>query len=297
MRSDQTVDAAHPSELTCEWIARTRKPRTVSKAMGNATPRPARLLEMKQDLRRIDGLSRKGSDSSVAQVSANNQVLDWLNSSRSALTLSNCSFSPSISRSLSTEHIRCANSLLLSPHDRRFLEYFPSCTMVSSYLKPWRWSNLSYIYQYTASSDAIVMRMILAMSGSEMHRLHDETPDSEDVGLYNYNLAVRDLSTALGDKSSDDPKQRLERHLAALLFMVDYEVRFGYSRNNLHLHLEGARSLYASYEKSIMDSERSGTVSTLDDEESGGDSHLSLLSSLLLLLLHPAHAAHPRFTL
>lgn len=155
--------------------------------------------------------------------------------------------------------------------------------MVSSYLKPWRWSNLSYIYQYTASSDAIVMRMILAMSGSEMHRLHGETSDSEDFGLHNYKLAVRDLSTALGDKSTDDLKQRLERHLAALLFMVDYEVRFGYSRNNLHLYLEGARSLYASYEKSIMDSERSGTVSTLDDEESGGDSHLSLLSSLLLL--------------
>lgn len=126
------------------------------------------------------------------------------------------------------------------------------------------------------------MRMILAMSGSEMYRLQKGgCSDSEDIGLHHYNLAVRDLSTALGKEHTDDPKQRLERLLAALLFMVDYEVRFGYSRHHLHLHLEGARSLYASYEKSIMDSERSKTVSTVDDE--GGDSHLSLLSSLLLL--------------
>ncbi|KFY24086.1 hypothetical protein V491_02295 [Pseudogymnoascus sp. VKM F-3775] len=107
--------------------------------------------------------------------------------------------------------------------------------------------------------------------------------DSEDIGLHHYNLAVRDLSTVIGKEHTGDPKQRLERLLAALLFMVDYEVRFGYSRHHLRLHLEGARSLYASYEKSIMDSERCGTVSTVDDGENEGDSHLSLLSSLLLL--------------
>jgi hypothetical protein len=161
--------------------------------------------------------------------------------------------------------------------------------MVTEYLKPWRWSNLSYIYQKTASSDAIVMRMILAMSGSEMHWLQKNTgtaSDSEDIGLHHYNLAVRDLSTVLCKESTDDPKQRLERLLAALLFIVDYEVRFGYSRHHLRLYLEGARTLYASYEKSIMDSEdQHAIVSAVEEDEANeeNDPHLSLLSSLLLL--------------
>lgn len=265
-------------ELSCEWTARTRKPRTVSKAKGNTTQRSIRLLESKQDLPQTDAISRADLEPSTVQV------LNWLLGSNSSSTPSIRNFSPSISPSLSTEHIPCANSLLLSAQDRRCFEYFPSCTMVSGYLKPWRWSNLSYIYQKTAPNDAIVMRMILAMSGSEMHRLQvGGGSDSEDIGLHHYNLAVRDLSMVLGKDHSDDPKQRLERLLAALLFMVDYEVRFGYSRHHLRLHLEGARSLYASYEKSIMDSERSGTVSTVDEEKEGEDSHLSLLGSLLLL--------------
>lgn len=267
-------------ELGCEWTARTRKPRTVSKAKGNTTQRSTRPLESKQHPLQNDALS----ESPATQIPTNTQVLHWLLTSNSSSTPSIRSFTPSISPSLSTDHIRCANSLLLSPRDRQCLEYFPSCTMVSAYLKPWRWSNLSYIYQYTAANDAIVMRMILAMSGSEMHRLKKGgCADSEDIGLHHYNLAVRDLSTVIGKEHTGDPKQRLERLLAALLFMVDYEVRFGYSRHHLRLHLEGARSLYASYEKSIMDSERSGTVSTVNDGENEGDSHLSLLSSLLLL--------------
>lgn len=241
-----------------------------------------RPLESKEESNGV--LSGTDSDPSTVQVSANTQVLNWLLDSNSSSTPSIRNYSPSISPSLSTEHIPCANSLLLSPQDRRCLEYFPSCTMVSGYLKPWRWSNLSYIYQNTASNDAIVMRMILAVSGSEMHRLRKGgSSSSEDIGLHHYNLAVLDLSAVLGKEHTDDPKQRLERLLAALLFMVDYEVRFGYSRHHLQLHLEGARSLYASYEKSIMDSEQSGTVTLSDEENERGDSHLSLLSSLLLL--------------
>ncbi|OBT42435.1 hypothetical protein VE00_06054 [Pseudogymnoascus sp. WSF 3629] len=271
-------------KLDCEWTARTRKPRTVSKAKGDTAQRSIRLIESKEDIPQDDALSRSDSEPSTVQASANHQVLNWLLDGNTSSTPSTPNFAPSISPSLSTEHIPCANSLLLSPRDRRCFEYFPSCTMVTAYLKPWRWSNLSYIYRNTAAKDPIVMRMILAMSGSEMHRLQKGgCDDSEDIGLHHYNLAVRDLSTALGKEHTDDPKQRLERLLAALLFMVDYEVRFGYSRHHLRLHLEGARSLYASFEKSIMDSEQSGTVATVDDEENGGDSHLSLLSSLLLL--------------
>ncbi|KFX88096.1 hypothetical protein V490_07850 [Pseudogymnoascus sp. VKM F-3557] len=266
--------------ISCEWTARTRKPRTTSKAKAN-TQRSMRPLEAKQDSPQSDAPSQ--SDTTV-QIPSNNYVLNWLHGSRSPSASSARSFSSSIAPSLSTDHIPCANSLLLSPQDRRCLEYFPGSTMVSGYLKPWRWSNLSYIYHYIAPSDAIVMRMILAISGSEMHRLQTGGySGSEDIGLHHYNLAVRDLSMDLGKEHTDDPKQRLERLLAALLFMVDYETRFGYSRHHLRLHLEGARSLYASYGKSIMESERSGTVSTIEEENDGGDSHLSLLSSVLLL--------------
>jgi hypothetical protein len=131
--------------------------------------------------------------------------------------------------------------------------------------------------------------MILATSGSEMHRLQVGSGlslDSNDTGLHHYNLAVRDLSTALGQECLDSLKQNLEKLLAALLFMIDYEVRFGYSRQHLRLHLEGARALYASCEKSIMGLEglQETVLSAEDDEiDTSDNSYISIPSSLYLL--------------
>ena len=200
-------------------------------------------------------------------------------------------FSRSISPCLSTQHIPCANSLLLSPHDRRCLEYYPSSTMVVGYLKPWRWSNLSYLYEKTAASDPILMRMILAISASEMHRNTNPststiTCDSHDVGLHHYNLAVRELSGLLAQKDDFDANRRMERLLATLLFMVDYEVKFGYSRHHLRLHLEGVRSLLKSYENSLLNSQRRQAIGWREnngDDETKPATELSLLSCQMLL--------------
>jgi hypothetical protein len=163
--------------------------------------------------------------------------------------------------------------------------------MVLGYLKPWQWSKLSYIYQKTASSDAIVMRMILAMSASEMHRIENGSSsatasDSHDLGLFHYNLAVRELSVFLGQEIAGDVKQRLERLLAALLFMVEYEVRFGYSRHHLRLHLQGVRSLFESYENFVLNRQKQRLITSAehaDAESEVADSQLSPLSSQLLL--------------
>jgi len=133
--------------------------------------------------------------------------------------------------------------------------------------------------------------MILAMSASEMHRTEKGSSsttayDSHDIGLYHYNLAVRDLSVSLDQETSDDAKQRLERLLAALLFMVEYEVRFGYSRHHLRLHLEGVRSLLESYENSMLIRQEQQAITPAEhggDESEVADCQLSLLSQQLLL--------------
>lgn len=302
-------------QLCCDWTARRRKSRTISKIKKRHT-----CLNSRPSQRLIRPLqSRPGSSSPEIPVQyepvtplspstdsisnfpepspeedwASQRTLTWLCTSQghSQLSIPSSTSTPSIVRSLSTEHIPCANSLILSPHDRRCLEYYPSSTMVLGYLKPWQWSNLSYIYQKTASNDAIVMRMILAMSASEMHRIENGSNsatanDSHDPGLFHYNLAVRQLSVFLRQETGGDAKQRLERLLAALLFMVEYEVRFGYSRHHLRLHLQGVRSLFESYENLMLNRQKQQQITSA--EHAGGesevaDSQLSLLSSQLLL--------------
>lgn len=302
-------------QLECEWAARTRKSRTVSKVKKRHTtltsrpsqrsirPLRSRPESFSPDIpvqyEPVTTLSPStDSISNFPQLSlmeewASQRTVTWLfnNQGHSQLRIPSSASTPSILRSLSTAHIPCANSLILSPHDRRCLEYYPSSTMVLGYLKPWQWSKLSYIYQKTASNDAIVMRMILAMSASEMHRLENGSSsatanDSHDLGLFHYNLAVRELSVFLGQEIAGDVKQRLERLLAALLFMVEYEVRFGYSRHHLRLHLQGVRSLFESYENFVLNRQKQRLITSA--EHAGGesevaDSQLSPLSSQLLL--------------
>lgn len=135
------------------------------------------------------------------------------------------------------------------------------------------------------------MRMILAISASEMYRKENgsstaTTNDLGDLGLFHYNLAVRQLSVFLGQETGSDAKQRLETLLAALLFMVEYEVRFGYSRHHLRTHLEGVRSLLESYENMILSRQKdeimiSGEHTSVESKVA--DSQLSQLSSQLLL--------------
>lgn len=200
-------------------------------------------------------------------------------------------YSRSITPSLSTEHIPLANSLLLSPRDRRCLEFYPNSAMVVGYLKPWRWSNLSYIYEKSAATDPILMRMILAISASEMHKMEKSSPWSSslqlrDAGLNHYNAAVRELSVSLNLQDGRDATQSMERLLTALLFMLDYEVKFGYSREHLRMHLAGVRSLFETCEKSIMNSRRrraSAVGGNISEEDGLPDVPLSLLSSQMLL--------------
>ncbi|BDD60022.1 hypothetical protein MAP00_005189 [Monascus purpureus] len=161
--------------------------------------------------------------------------------------------------------------------------------MVLEYRKPWQWSKLSYIKQKIVPNDQLVMRMMLAISASEIHqRKRDEITangTSSDIGLAHYSLAVKDLSMSLAQKSYGNEKQRLESLLPALFFMIEYEVRFGYSRRHLRLHLEGVRSLYNSYESMLLNTALENGEQHQTGTRWGGqvDDGLSFLSSQILL--------------
>ncbi|KAI5300736.1 hypothetical protein KEM56_002233, partial [Ascosphaera pollenicola] len=130
--------------------------------------------------------------------------------------------------------------------------------MVLEYRKPWKWSKLSYINQEIVPKDPIIMRMLLAISASELCRLQNSMGTTfasrtsrqmslgtvHDIGLAHYTLAVNDLAKLLsqgevgGMTPLNNARDRMERLLPALFFMIEYEIRFGYSRRHLKLHLE-----------------------------------------------------------
>lgn len=90
---------------------------------------------------------------------------------------------------------------------------------------------------------------------------------------------------SLAQKSYGNEKQRLESLLPALFFMIEYEVRFGYSRRHLRLHLEGVRSLYNSYESMLLNTALENGEQHQTGTRWGGqvDDGLSFLSSQILL--------------
>lgn len=216
--------------------------------------------------------------------------------------------SPSLSPTLSTSHIPLANSLVVTPADWEFLRYYPSTAMVHEYRKPWEWCKLSYINQEIVPKDPIIMRMMLAISASELCRLQNSENTVfvnrkgsmklslgtvHDVGLMHYTLAVQDLSRLLSEEMIGglspciNAKEKMERLLPALFFMIEYEIRFGYSRSHLKLHLEGVRSLFDAYEKALLDEDKAtheaagyqGLIRKPDSDENS----LALFTRQLLL--------------
>lgn len=72
-----------------------------------------------------------------------------------------------VQRPLSTVHIPCSNSILLSAQDRTLLDYFRSSSIVYILGKSYHWSNFRHLCENRASEDSMVMHAVLAFSASD----------------------------------------------------------------------------------------------------------------------------------
>ena len=153
---------------------------------------------------------------------------------------------------LGSTEIACANSLTLTEHDQKYFQYFPSSSIVYYYMKGWQWSSLCYLYEGPAVTNKIIMRMILALSASDMHRhgfvaRSPGRPTAEDHGRYHYSLAVKEFRQLLETPRRHVSVAELETIFATMFLMVTYEWQFGHSVRHLQLHLHGVRSLLESH--------------------------------------------------
>ncbi|EPS32981.1 hypothetical protein PDE_07942 [Penicillium oxalicum 114-2] len=162
------------------------------------------------------------------------------------------SFCPSLSTPLTVPDLTCANSLTLTRTDRKYFEYFPSSSIVYYYMKGWQWSTFWYLYQGPAATNKVIMRMLLAIAASDMHRQglvvrSPGRPTADDHGRYHYSLAVKEFRQLLEAPRESVSVAELEIIFATMFLMVTYEWQFGHSIRHLQLHLHGIRSLLESH--------------------------------------------------
>lgn len=155
-------------------------------------------------------------------------------------------------RSLSVSDLACSNSLVLAEHDQKYFHYFSSSSVIFYCMKAWQWSIFCYLYQGPAASSKVIMRMILALSASDMHRSglvvrSPGRPNAEDHPRCQYGLAVKKFRQLLETPSREVSQVKLEMILATMFLMVMYEWQFGHCSRHLQLHLQGVRSLLESH--------------------------------------------------
>lgn len=153
--------------------------------------------------------------------------------------------------SLSSSDLPCANSLTLSEHDLTYFQYFPSSSIVHFYMKEWHWSSFRHLYQGPAAANKVIMRMILAISASDIHRngLVVRSPGratADDHARYHYTLAAKEFRQLLEAPKEQVSQTELEQVFVTMFLMVIYEWQFGHYLSNLQLHLRGVRSLLES---------------------------------------------------
>jgi Amt family ammonium transporter len=158
---------------------------------------------------------------------------------------------PPLYSSLSGTDFACANSLMLSDHDQKYFQYFPSSSVVFYYMKSWQWSSFCYLYQGPAVTNKVIMRMILALSASDMHRnglmvRSPGRPTADDHGRYHYGLAVKEFRQSLVSPRTVSSAE-LETILATMFLMITYEWQYGHCVRHLQLHLQGVKSLLESH--------------------------------------------------
>lgn len=150
---------------------------------------------------------------------------------------------------LSDPIIPCANALTLSAADRHYFHYFPSSTVVFYYMKKWPWSSFNYLYQEFAATNKGVMRMIVALSASDMHHCglspaaSPSRPTAVDRAWFHYANAVKELRELLEKPGRGFTQEDLETMFVTIFLMITYEWQFGRNISHLQAHLQGVRSL------------------------------------------------------
>lgn len=155
----------------------------------------------------------------------------------------------SIQPALTDRHIACANSLILSRQDCISMEYFSSSAVYGLY-DFFEYGALQYLVRIIAPRSKLVTRMILALSASEMHKsgLLDNNNSLArrgiDEGLIYYTQALQEL---MEDISTPTQGDQIDAKLAALIFMIHYELQFTGSIDRMQIHLRGFWALMSSH--------------------------------------------------
>ncbi|KAJ5159384.1 uncharacterized protein N7482_006388 [Penicillium canariense] len=187
-------------------------------------------------------------------------------------------------RPLSVNEIACVNSLTLTEHDQKYFQYFPSSSIIYYYMKGWHWSSFCYLYRGPAATNKVIMRMILAMSATDMHRQglvvrSPGRPTAEDHGRYHYSLAVKEFRQLLETPRRRVSVSELETIFATMFLMITYEWYFGHSVRHLQLHLDGVRSLLVSHPQLFRLKDVTDVfLSPEDDSPSSEDAAVSTVS-------------------
>ena len=132
------------------------------------------------------------------------------------------------------------------------------------------------------------MRMILALSASDMHRngLMVRTPGrptAEDHGRYHYGLAVKEFRQTLVSPRQVSPAE-LEATFATMFLMVTYEWQYGHCARHLQLHLQGVKSLLESHPELFQIKDVNNVLLSMESEDSNeSESRVSFIPEQLLL--------------
>ncbi len=141
---------------------------------------------------------------------------------------------------------------MLTPQDRRLLDYFPSTTFFGLYSFG-QWDTLQYLVRELAPSSSALTRMMIALSASEVQRMGHRTGLSTenpaiDLGLHHYNLALGQLRDCMkNDQEEARDAENVGAIIATIFFMVSYEHQTSLSHGRAKVHLTGLWALLSTH--------------------------------------------------
>ncbi len=193
----------------------------------------------------------------------------------------------------------CANSIVLTPQDRRFLEYFPS-TNVFGWHNFGRWDTMQYIVRHLAPASSVITRMMISISASEMQRrgLHiglSNRAQTFDLGLHHYNLALGHLRNSLVlNHERHGGTETLPVMLAAIFLMVRYENQNRLYPEGVKAHVNGLWALLNTHPLfSGEQGEHSRAILDVPSQQMNFTLSLSCRIIDLLLFVSPADLTLP----
>lgn len=210
--------------------------------------------------------------------------------------------------SLSSSEITCANSLTLTASDQTYFRYFPSSSVVFYFMKPWEWSSFGFLYQGPAATNKLIMRMIMAISASDMHR-RGLIPNSagqgryKNPGWYHYEVAVQEFRQYLeGHGTSNDMQKgqatelEFEIIFCTMFLMIVYEWYYGNSVKDLQLHLQGVRCLLKTHSMIFTTKGMTGDIFSTGSIRKKGHSFMAaqFLVWILYVVLPSCHSFYHR---